>query len=314
MFTIHKAKGDKIIAGELNDFQKKNVVWAECQNPSLIDLEKISEASNIPIAELKSHRSSSERPKTYEYENFSLVVFAAPQVEKEKRPAAVALFIVDNKNIITITTRKIAALEKVKANMAQTPKKYFESSTRFLRLLLENIVDDYFGFFDSFQEEADKLENFIFKKPDDSAVKRVFVLKKTLLYYHKRLVANREVISAIEKSYLSRVPKKELHEFRDIYNDLVQLIDTEETLRDILTGIIEIYMSSVSNNMNQVIKKLTLVASYIMIPTLIASIYGMNFKNMPELLWKYGYAFAMGLMVISVIFMYIYFKKGKCLD
>ena len=314
MIKAYKLVGDKVLVGSLDDLKKQAIVWLDCYNPTPKELEQISKNAKIPIDELKSHKSAKERPKTFEYENFSLVVFAAPQVERETQPAILTIFIADNKNVITITTKKVSAIERVRANMNRTPKAYFESPTRFLRLLLENVVDDYFDFFDIFQGEADKLESIIFKKPDGAAVKRVFNLKKSLLYYHKRLVANREVISAIEKAYLTRIPKKELHEFREIYNDLVQLIDTGETLRDILTGIIEIYMSSVSNNMNHIIKKLTVVASYILIPTLIASIYGMNFKNMPEIFWKYGYLFAMGLMVFSVVLMYIYFRKEKCLE
>jgi len=86
------------------------------------------------------------------------------------------------------------------------------------------------------------------------------------------------------------------------------------TYRDILTGTLDIYLSSISNNLNQVMKTLTIVASFVLIPTLISGIYGMNFSNaspynMPELFWKYGYFFALGLMLASMILTYVFFRK-----
>jgi magnesium transporter len=98
-----------------------------------------------------------------------------------------------------------------------------------------------------------------------------------------------------------------------LYDDVTQLIDTEATYRDILTGTLDIYLSSVSNNLNQVMKTLTIVASFVLIPTLISGIYGMNFQFMPEIHTelgkKFGYYFALGLMAFSVIFTYLFFRK-----
>ncbi|MCW4026371.1 MAG: magnesium and cobalt transport protein CorA, partial [Candidatus Bathyarchaeota archaeon] len=138
-----------------------------------------------------------------------------------------------------------------------------------------------------------------------------FRIKKTLIYFHKALTANREVVTSIEKQYLKHISKKELKEFRILYNDIVQLIDTCDTQRDVTTGVIDIYLSSVSNLTNDVVKKLTVIASFVLVPTLISGIYGMNFRIMPEIPWAYGYPFALGLMVFSVVAMWVYFKKAK---
>jgi magnesium transporter len=132
---------------------------------------------------------------------------------------------------------------------------------------------------------------------------------------HKALTANREVVVNIEKGYLSRIDKEEEAKYKFIYNDIVQLIDMNETYRDVLTGALEIYLTTISNNLNHTVKRLTAWGSLILIPTLIASIYGMNFHdtaspfNMPELQWKYGYFFALGLMALSTILLYFYFRK-----
>ena len=123
------------------------------------------------------------------------------------------------------------------------------------------------------------------------------------------MAANREVIASIEKEYLTEIDKAGAKRFRTLYNDTVQLVDMSATYRDILTGTLDTYLSSVSNNLNQIMKTLTIGASFVLVPTLIASIYGMNFKFMPELHWKYGYIFSIGIMALSVFATWLFFKR-----
>ncbi|GAF98229.1 unnamed protein product, partial [marine sediment metagenome] len=180
--------------------------------------------------------------------------------------------------------------------------------------LLDEVLDAYFFVLDKLEEKIDLIEDHVIEKPDKISVRNIFSVKKTLIYFHKALTANREVISSIEKEYVADIDKKNIKRFRALYNDVTQLIDTEGTYRDILTGTLDVYLSSVSNNLNKVMKTLTIGASFILIPTLIASIYGMNFANnsqfnMPELYWQYGYFFALGVMVLSITITYIFFKK-----
>ena len=163
-------------------------------------------------------------------------------------------------------------------------------------------------------DRIDVIEDKVIEKPDKTTVKSIFTIKKTLIYFHKALTANREVISAIEKEYVANIDKKNIKRFRALYNDVTQLIDTEGTYRDILTGTLDVYLSSVSNNLGQVMKTLTVISAFVLIPTLISGIYGMNFNNasqynMPELYWQYGYFFALGLMLISMIVAYVFFRK-----
>jgi len=131
------------------------------------------------------------------------------------------------------------------------------------------------------------------------------------------LTGNREVIAGIEKEYVMHIEKKNVKLFRNIYNDVVQLIDMVSTNREILTGAMDIYLSSISNSMNVIMKTLTIISAFVLIPTLISGVYGMNFAggglNMPELTWRYGYVFALLLMLVSVLVLFIWFKKRKWL-
>jgi len=167
---------------------------------------------------------------------------------------------------------------------------------------------------DELDEKIDVIEDRVVGKPDKITVENIFSVKKTLIYFHRALTANREVISSIEKEYVADIDKKNIKRFRALYNDVTQLIDTEGTYRDILTGTLDIYLSSVSNNLGQIMKTLTVISAFVLIPTLISGVYGMNFTrnsqyNMPELYWQYGYFFALGLMLFSIISMYIFFRR-----
>ena len=163
------------------------------------------------------------------------------------------------------------------------------------------------------EEEIDQIEDAVMDNPRKATIEKIFSTKKTLIFFHKALTANREVITSIEKEYVKDIDKNNIKRFRALYSDITQLIDSAGTYRDILTGTLEIYLSSVSNNLNQVMKTLTIVASFVMVPTLISGIYGMNFAYIPEMHTalgeKYGYYFALGLMALSIGLMYAYFRR-----
>ena len=227
-----------------------------------------------------------------------------------------SIFISKNKNnIITISLKETDAIRKIKQLIDSKKMDVHDKGISFFTYrLLDEVLDAYFSVLDTIEERIDLIEDHVIEKPDKISVRNIFSVKKTLIYFHKALAANREVISSIEKEYVSNIDKKNIKRFRALYNDVTQLIDTEGTYRDILTGTLDVYLSSVSNNLNKVLKTLTIGASFILIPTLISGIYGMNFSsnspwNMPELYWQYGYFFALGFMVLSVVASYLFFKK-----
>jgi magnesium transporter len=136
-------------------------------------------------------------------------------------------------------------------------------------------------------------------------------MKKDLIYLRRSVWPLREVLSGLERGE-SRLISGTLHVFfRDIYDHTIHAIDTIETLRDMLSGMLDIYLSSVSNRLNQVMKVLTIISTIFIPLTFIAGVYGMNFKNMPEIGWPYGYPAVVVLMVLVSLAMLYYFKKKK---
>ena len=317
MLRVYKFQKKEVVAGSLNDLGSVAKCWVDCINPSQKELKEISERAKINLHILKETLDKRERPKVIDLENYSLIVVRAPWVEHDHiRTTPICIFISKNKNnVITITLKETHSIMKI-SEMVKTNKIDLHNNglSFFVYRLLDEVLETYFYIMDTLEEKIDKIEDRVVSEPDKVSVKNIFSVKKTLIFFHKALTANREVIASIEKEYVAHIDKKNVKRFRTLYDDVTQLIDTEGTYRDILTGTLDIYLTSVSNNLNQVMKTLTIVASFVLIPTLISGIYGMNFNinspfNMPELAWKYGYFFALGLMALSITLTYIFFKR-----
>ncbi len=314
MITVYWRPQGTVVKGNIESLRSKKTVWVDCLNPTKQELEEISKLTHVPVPEFQDRVVDYERPTTSEEEKYSLIVFGAPVLNKGVgEGTSLAIFLCNNQNLVTIRTEEIEGMTKFKEDVLAKNPKHIDSSTKMVQFMLARIIDTYFEHLELFQESADKIESTVFENPQKKAIHETFKIRKAMLIFHKTLVANREVISSIEKHQLSRLDKKDIDGFRDMREDVLQLMDTADTLRNVLTVILEIYTSSMSNQMNQVIKKLTVVASYVLIPTLIASIYGMNFRFMPEIPWKWGYPFSLALMIASILLVYYYFRKSKML-
>ncbi|HAA82147.1 MAG TPA: magnesium and cobalt transport protein CorA, partial [Thermotoga naphthophila] len=138
-------------------------------------------------------------------------------------------------------------------------------------------------------------------------------LKRNLVELRKTIWPLREVLSSLYRDVPPLIEKETVPYFRDVYDHTIQIADTVETFRDIVSGLLDVYLSSVSNKTNEVMKVLTIIATIFMPLTFIAGIYGMNFEYMPELRWKWGYPAVLAVMGVIAVIMVIYFRKKKWL-
>lgn len=298
----------------------KTLSWIDCFQPTDEELAFLSDKTGIALQDFKESLDPDKRPHVIPYDRYSLIIFRAPYEEEgEVLTAPVGVFMFKN-DVITIHDKPIKDLEEFRAlPVAQRLHIFRKGAPYFVYRFMDAAIGDFFDVMDRVDAEVDAIEEEVLAMPAATVTKKIFVLKRTLIYTHKALIANRDVISALEKHYLGEFKKGDIHEFRDLYNDTAQLIDLVSTYRDILTSILDMYLSSVNNNLNKVMKTLTALSAFIFVPTLIAGIYGMNFQgvspwNMPELYWKYGYFFALGLMVLSTFVTYLLFRVKGWID
>ncbi|MCX5749373.1 MAG: magnesium/cobalt transporter CorA [Candidatus Saganbacteria bacterium] len=179
--------------------------------------------------------------------------------------------------------------------------------------LIDAIVDSYFGIIERLGEKIEQLEEILITKPTQNVLGEIHVLKREILNLRKNVWPLREVIGALERGESQLIRPSTRVYLRDVYDHTVQIIETIENYRDMMSGMLDIYLSSISNRLNEVMKVLTIIATIFIPLTFIVGIYGMNFRNMPELSWEYSYAVVWLVMLSVAAGMLIYFKRKKWL-
>lgn len=252
------------------------------------------------------------RPKIDLYDDFMFIVVKAYPTGKFKTSQ---INIVLGKTFVLTFRDRSSNFSKLvdvfKASKPHTPDFV-------LYKILESIFSEYYHLLESLDLKIDRLENESLKKPTQSTLTHILDLKKKLLGMHKILISERELILNLSRGNIILVKNKTAIFMRDVYDDVVALIDMEEAYREALSSNIEIYMSSVNNSMNEIMKTLTIIASFTFVPALIAGIYGMNVDSLPfrELTYNgvdYAYIFVLSIMVFAVGYLYMVFKKRRWL-
>jgi magnesium transporter len=179
--------------------------------------------------------------------------------------------------------------------------------------LIDAIVDNYYTILEKIGERVEDIEQDVVKNPKPEILQQIYNLKREMIYLRKSVWPLREVINSLLREE-SKLIQKETHIYlRDLYDHTIQVIDTIETYRDMISGMLDIYMSSVSNKMNEIMKVLTIFAAIFIPLTFIAGIYGMNFQNMPELSWQWGYFSILLIMFFVGVNLIFYFRRKKWL-
>ncbi|KAF0145670.1 MAG: magnesium transporter [Nitrospirae bacterium] len=179
--------------------------------------------------------------------------------------------------------------------------------------LIDSIVDNYFIILEKLGEKIESLEERLVTNPTGNVLREIHNLKREMLFLRKSVWPLREVISTMAKGESSLIHLSTGIYLRDIYDHTIHVVDTIETFRDMVSGMLDIYLSSISNRMNAVMKVLTIIATIFMPLTFLAGVYGMNFKHMPELEWKFGYPLIVLVMLIVAVIMLFFFRKKKWL-
>jgi magnesium transporter len=177
--------------------------------------------------------------------------------------------------------------------------------------LIDTVVDNYFALLERLGEKIELVEESLTANPSTASLHAIQQLKREMIFLRKSIWPLRETISSLERSESPLIHKSTGVFLKDVYDHTIQVIDTIETFRDMLSGMLDIYLSSISNRMNEIIKVLTIIATIFMPLTFMAGVYGMNFKYMPELEWPWGYFAVLALMAAVALVMLAYFKKKK---
>ena len=177
--------------------------------------------------------------------------------------------------------------------------------------LMDAVVDNYFAIFEKLGERIEILQETIISRPTPASLQTLHALKRELLFLRKSVWPLREVVSGLQRGDSTLIHKDTWFYLRDVYDHTIHVIDTIETYRDMLASMMDIYLSSLSIRLNEVMKVLTIIATIFMPLTFIVGLYGMNFQHMPELSWRWGYPLVLLVMAGIAAGMLVFFRRKK---
>jgi len=303
--------------------RKPSITWINVDGLHDVDIiEKLGNCFEIHPLVLEDILNTDQRPKMEDFEKYIIFILKMLYIDNETHEIhSEQVSLILGKNFVISFQESIGdvfdavreRIRKGKGHIRKMGADYLAYS------LIDAIVDNYFTILEKIGERVESIEENLVSNPVPQILQKIYNLKREMIYLRKSVWPLREVINGLMREE-SKLIKDSTHVYlRDLYDHTIQTIDTIETFRDMISGMLDIYMSSVSNKMNEVMKVLTIFAAIFIPLTFVAGLYGMNFSpgaspfNMPELNWYWGYPMALIVMATIGIILLIYFKRKKWL-
>ena len=293
--------------------QKPTVTWINVDGIHQVDIiEKLGNQYGLHPLLLEDILNTEQRPKTEDFGEYIFIVLKMLYYDSSEggiRAEHVSLVLGSN-FVISFQEREGDVFDSVRDRIRKKKGRVRKAGADYLAYaLLDTIVDNYFIILEEFEDKIEEMETGLEANPTSEILKTIRKTKKELLYLRKTVWPLREVVSRLEKAESPLIHESTVVYLRDIYDHTIQVIDTVESFRDMVSGILDVYLSSVSNKMNEVMKVLTIFAAIFIPLTFVAGIYGMNFEFMPELKWPMGYFVVLIVMASVAGGMLFRFKK-----
>ena len=293
------------------------VVWVDVEGVHDVELIRIlGEKHSFHPLVLEDIVNTVQRPKIEDYGDYLFIVL------KMLHQTGEGDFSSEQLSIILGPDYLFTFQEGIKGDVFDTVRDRIRSGKGKLRsmgadylayALIDAIVDGYFSILEVFGERVVDVEEALALTPDQKALHLINGMKKEIIFLRKSVWPLREAIAFLERGDSHLLSDSTRIYFRDVYDHTVQIIDTVETYRDLLSGMLDLYLSSISNRTNEVMKFLTVIGTIFMPLTFLVGVYGMNFKHLPELEWKNGYFALWGVMIALSLLMVAYFRKKRWL-
>ncbi|MEX2724956.1 MAG: magnesium/cobalt transporter CorA [Candidatus Freyarchaeota archaeon] len=291
------------------------VTWINIDGVHQADIiEKIGKQFDIHPLILEDIMNTEQRPKIEDFENYLFIVLKMLYTDNkngEIQSEQVSLVVGPN-YVISFQEREGDVFDPIRDRIRTAKGRVRRMGPDYLAYaLIDAIVDNYFVVLEKVGEKIEDVEEKLVTEPSPQVLKNIHGLKRKLLFLRKSVWPLREVINILERGECSLVKKATIIFLRDVYDHTIQVIETIEVYREMLSEMIDAYLSSISNKTNEIVKVLTIIATIFIPLTFIASIYGMNFTWMPELEWPEGYHMVLVVMAIIGSIMIIFFRRKK---
>ena len=319
LFNYAGAQCDERTVTNPNDLQPpadETVTWINVGGVHKIDvLEAFGKQFGLHPLLLEDIANTDQRPKLDDYETYVfLVVKMLAVTDRGGILVEQVSFVLGRNYVLSFQENGTDVFSPVRDRLrAGKGRLRHNGSDYLLYALVDAVVDQYFAVLESLGEKIETLQERVMADPKPDILRDIHALKRQLLFVRRAVWPLREVTNSLSRSDCPYLHEPTKVFFRDVYDHVVQIVDTIETLREMLSASLEIYLSSVSYRLNAVMRVLTVITTIFMPLSFIASVYGMNFEHMPELKWEWGYPFVLGAMGLVAAGMLIGFRRRKWL-
>lgn len=301
----------------------KTVTWVNVDGLHEVEvIEKLGKHFNIHPLVLEDVLSTNQRPKFEDLEDYIFLVLKMLNYSETNRGVeSEQMSLILGKNyVISFQEKEGDIFDPIRERIENGKGRIRKKNADYLAYsLMDSVIDNYFKILEQFGETIEEMEEELVTDPKTETLQEIHSLKREMIMLRKSVWPLRELISGLERSESSLIEDSTSVYLRDLYDHTIQVIDTIETFRDMVSGMLDTYLSSISNKMNEVMKVLTIIATIFIPLTFVAGIYGMNFNpdasplNMPELNWYWGYPAVWAVMLSVGGLMLYYFKRRRWL-
>jgi len=289
-----------------------HVVWLDIVSPTADDVALLRDEFDVHPLALEDLEKRRQRPKLDTYAEQQIIVSyetLAPKAHERVFALGEIHLFTGPRYLVSVRWQESPAIEAVRKRFRDRPDAVARTPGSLLYAILDEVVDGYFPVLDRLSDKIEKLEGRILAGGQIGGTLRTILgLKRELLELRRTLSPQRDLANALLRRDLPLVDDLSAPYFQDLYDHLIRVLDQLDLQRDLLASALEANLSVTSNNLNAIMKRLTAFTVVLMVPTLIAGIYGMNFHSMPELSWPLGYPLALGLMLITMVGATIFFR------
>ena len=297
--------------------QNENTKWIRVtgiQNSELIA--RIGELFHINQLELEDLSNTTLRPRMEEREHYIFQAYKALLFNAEDREVTIeqVSLVMGRDFVISFHETEPVLFDPLRNRILHSKGRIRKMNSDYLAFAIADVmIDQYFTILEDIGDTVQNIESELVLNPDQANQEAIYRMKRRLVYVGNTIWPVRELINKLERSDHELIHDETRIYFRNIYDHTVQIIETLESLRDLTSSMMDLYLSSVSLKLNEIMKVLTIFSALFIPLTFLAGVYGMNFKYLPELEWKLGYPMFWGISIVATIGMVFYFKRRKWL-
>ena len=296
---------------------KSTVTWINIDGIHQADVvEKIGKHFDLHPLVLEDIMNTGQRSKIEDFRDYIFIVLKIPYYDdKENEVKIEQVSLILGKNfVISLMEIEKDVVNPIKVRLRNEESHLRKTGADYLTYsLIDVIVDNYFGIMENIEEKIGNIEEELLSESTSKTLQAIHNIKREMIFMSKSVWPLREIINNLERGESSLIKEFTKIYFRDAYDHTIQIIESIETFRDMITGMMDIYLSSVNNKMNEIMMFLTIIGTIFIPLTFITGIYGMNFKYMPELGWFWGYPAVLLIMFGIVVLMLFFFRRKKWL-